>query len=259
MKKNTKVLIANWKMAPETPEIAHEIFGAVKRKMAKTKRVEVIICPPYLYVENFVQKVGNGRRFSIGAQDVFWETGSQAFTGQVNAPMLKAAGAKYVIIGHSERRQFGETDSMVNKKVLSALKAGLTPILCVGEKERDPQINYLEFLKNQIKSALLGVKRANLANLIIAYEPVWAISTFQKGSVAPSDLHEAIIFVRKALADLYDRESAMALRVVYGGSVNEENAEALLKGGEADGLLVGKASLNPETFGTLIKIADSFK
>ncbi|MFA6898303.1 MAG: triose-phosphate isomerase [Candidatus Paceibacterota bacterium] len=258
MKKNNKILLANWKMAPETPEIAHEIFGIIKRKMARTKRVEAVICPSYLYLENFASKV-SGRRFSIGAQDVFWETTGQAFTGQVSAPMVKAVGAQYVIVGHSERRSFGETDVMVNKKILSSLKAGLIPILCVGESERDSQINYLDFLKDQIKSALVGVKKSGLVNLIIAYEPVWAISTFQKGSINPSDLHEAIIFVRKVVADLYDRETAMSLRVVYGGSVSEENVGALLRGGEADGLLVGKASLNPETFGALIKIADSFK
>lgn len=259
MKKNTKILVANWKMNPETPELAYDIFGAIKRKVLNSKRAEIVICPPYLYLENFAEKTFGLRRFSIGAQDVFWETSGHAFTGQISAPMVRASGAKYVILGHSERRQYGETDSMINKKIKSAFKAGLIPILCVGEQERDPQINYLEFLKNQIKSALSGVKRSMLANLIVAYEPIWAISTFHKGAMRPEELHETIIFIRKAVADLYNREIAMALCVIYGGSVDEADAEALLKGGEANGLLVGRSSLNPATFGALIKIADSFK
>jgi len=259
MKKNRKTIIANWKMHPESYEIASGIFTAVKRRLSKIKKTEAIICPPALYLSDLAKKARRVRRLSIGAQDAFYEKGG-SFTGRISAEMIHNAGASYVILGHSERRLLGETDEIVNKKIIASIKVGLTVIICIGEGERDIQGNFLGYLKNQIKAVLGGVKKATLADVIIAYEPIWAISgNAEHHAISSRELHETIIFIRKVIADIYDRKSAMDLRIIYGGSADEKDSLDLLTLGEADGLLVGRASLDPEKFGQILQIADSIK
>jgi triosephosphate isomerase len=167
--------------------------------------------------------------------------------------MLKDLGVTYVIIGHSERREMGETDEQVNKKLHSVLKEGLTPVVCIGEKKRDQWGRYLGQVESQIRKACAGISKAKLEQLVIAYEPIWAIGT---GDTATSaDVHEMKIFIQKVLTDIFGRGPAHKVRILYGGSVNAKNAAELMQEGMADGFLVGGASLRAEEFVGVIKEA----
>jgi triosephosphate isomerase (TIM) len=251
-----KYLVGNWKMNPDTPEIAKAIFQGVKKSLKKVSKnatgVKVIVCPPFLYVQSLV-KLAEKSGISIGAQDVFQkEAGS--FTGEVSATMLKMSGAQYVIIGHSERRNLGEDSEMIRQKVKLALAEGLSVVLCVGEKTRDTHGAYLEVVKSQIKDVLGGIDSKVLSKVIIAYEPVWAIGA--KEAMNPSQIHEMAIYVKKALREMYDEATVRAVKVLYGGSVTTANTESIVRDGEVDGLLIGRQSLDPKEFSEIISIAN---
>jgi triosephosphate isomerase len=173
--------------------------------------------------------------------------------------MVSSIGASYVIIGHSERRAMGEDNSIVNKKILLALKNKLTPVLCVGEKERDHNGFYLSFVKNQIHECLASVSKSQIKNIVIAYEPIWAIGADASRTAEVSEFIEMSIFIKKVISDLYDIKIAHSMRVLYGGSVHPENALSFLVEGNADGLLVGRDSLNPKKIVKIISIADQIK
>lgn len=249
-----QLIIGNWKMNPGKIDDARKIFDGVKKEAGKLTHVETVMCPPFIFLSDLSKKV-SGHRCVLGAQDVFYET-EGAFTGEVSLPMLSSLGIKYVIVGHSERRAMGEADDAVNKKILATLKMGFSVVLCVGEKERDETGEHFHFIKNQIETALSKVQKRLLANVIIAYEPVWAIGTKATGADTPADFVEITIFIRKTLSDMFGRNSANTISILYGGSVNEKNAESFLKEGEADGLLVGRASLDAEKFITILKISE---
>jgi triosephosphate isomerase len=253
--KTRKLIVGNWKMNPQTPSAARAIFSAIKRQVARLKNVSVVICPPDLFLSDLAEKARGVNKISVGAQDAFFESVG-AFTGEVSPLMLKNAGANYVILGHSERRSLGETDVLVNKKVLASIKVGLSAIVCVGERERDKDITYLEFIKNQIKTALLRVNRPSLGQIVIAYEPVWAIGKSANDAITPRDLREMNIFIKRVLADMYGKENIIGIPVLYGGSVTAENAAGLIEDGAVDGLLVGRESRDPESFGKILKIID---
>ena len=254
MKKNRKIIVANWKMNPPTVAEARILFAKTKRVAERLERVKTVICPPLLYAGLFTNTLGN--RLSLGAQDVFWQNLGR-FTGAISPEMLRDSGISYCLVGHSERRALGETDEIVAKKVLGALKENISVILCVGEKEHDLEGRFYETLKNQIKSSLAGITRRYLIDLLIAYEPVWAIGKSHHDAPMPQDIREMAIFIRKTLADLYDEQSALGVPVIYGGSVEEENtAPVLLEGGVA-GLLVGHKSLDAEEFTNILKIANA--
>ncbi len=251
-----KLIVANWKMNPKTRKEAQELSGAVERGIRGIKNVEVVLCPPLPYLQATSYKLKTP--LMLGAQNCFWEQ-EGAYTGEVSPSMLHSIGCAYVILGHSERRQyFGETNEMINKKVKAALKAGLKVILCIGEGTRDSfdarghWTHELDpKLKDELVGALAGVKKSNMENVAVAYEPVWAIGT---GNAATSDdVLSAKIFIRKIIADLYDRKTADAVRVLYGGSTGKKNAADFIKEGQADGLLVGGASLDAEEFVGIIK------
>ena len=246
-----KIIVGNWKMNPPTLAEARRIFGVVKRVAVKIRKAEVIICPPFIYLSALAKAVKNARNISLGVQDIFWET-IGSYTGEISPVMSLNAGAKYVIIGHSERRILGETDSQVAKKTVLALKLGLRVIVCIGESFRDEKGEYLGFLKNQIKNSLQGVTGKFLENLIIAYEPIWAIGG--KEAMRPTQVEETGIFIRKILADLYDQESAMKAIILYGGSVDAKNAEAIVYQGNVQGLLIGRQSLDPESFQAILNV-----
>lgn len=254
MQKKKQLIIGNWKMNPWKADDARKIFDGVKKEAGKLAHVQTVMCPPFVFLSDLSKRV-SGHRVVLGAQDMFYEM-EGAYTGEVSPLMLSSVGAKYTISGHSERRALGEMNEAVNKKILAALKMGLTVVLCVGEKERDAGSGYFQFIKNQIETALLKVPKRSLINLVIAYEPVWAIGTKATGVATPADLVEMTIFIRKTLSDMFDRTSAQAIPILYGGSVDEKNAESFLKEGEADGLLVGRASLDPKKFITILKIAE---
>jgi len=239
------LIVANWKMNPQTLREAKQLFSSVKRGMINFKKAEVIICPPLIYLPSFSS-------FNLGAQNCFWEQRG-AFTGEVSPLMLKGAGCQYVIVGHSERRRyFGETDDIINRKLQAVLTINLTPILCVGETKKDrEQGGAEEVIKNQIISDLEGISKARFSKVVIAYEPVWAIGTGN-----PCDVDEAQkmgLVIRKIISQFYNQALSRKIRILYGGSVDSKNAAGYIKEANFQGLLVGGASLRAKEFIDLIK------
>jgi triosephosphate isomerase len=251
-----KLIIGNWKMNPQSQKEAEILFNGIAKAAAGTKNADVVICPPDPYLS--MAKKFKQKKIAFGAQDVSSEP-KGAFTGEVSISMLRDLGAAYVIVGHSERRSMGETDEMINKKLLAVLKAKLTPVLCVGETIREHDGWYLAVVKTQLSACLAGVQKANLKNIVIAYEPVWALSsTENRHDATPHDFEEMKIYIKKTLTDMFSPLAAASVRIVYGGSVNKDNAESFLQAG-AEGLLPGKASLDPRNFGAIIRIANNLK
>lgn len=247
------LIIANWKMNPQTYKEAEDLIKDVLKYKKATKGVEVVLCLPFTWLTDFSHK--NKSSFLFGAQNVFYEE-KGAFTGEISPEMLKSSKVEYVIIGHSERRKyFHETNEIVNKKIKKALDADLKIIFCVGEEEgEDKQI----VLEKQIKEGLARVSNVNgqLSNVVIAYEPVWAIGTGNNCSV--DQTMSSVLLIRKIISKLYNRSLADAMRILYGGSVTSKNAEQYLKEAGVNGLLVGGASLNAEEFINIIKSVDLF-
>jgi len=247
-------------MNPQTPVEAREIFSALKRIAKDFKKTELVICPPFIYLPillTFNFKLSN---LKIGAQDVFWENpqaNKGAFTGEISSEMLKNLGVTHIILGHSERRTMGETDEMVNKKIKASLRSKLTPILCVGEKKRDTDGRFFEFLKNQIKSAFSKIKKADLSKVIIAYEPIWAIGKSEKEYMRGEELYQMVIFIRKTLSDIYGKKEVWKPKIIYGGSVTAFNISDIVFQGQVDGILPGRASLNPKEMKEIMKILET--
>lgn len=247
-----KYIIANWKAYITTAKQAKALAQAVVKVKAEKSR-EIVLCPP----APFLSVLGMSRAYAKGAQDVFWEKDG-AYTGQTTLAMLIDAGVTHVIVGHSERRHFAlESDEMVNRKVRAALKAGFTVILCVGEKEREDQKAIPEIVGKQVRTALADVLVRELSALMIAYEPIWAIGTGIADT--PNDALSASLYIRKIVGELYTNKAALALKVLYGGSVNRENAASFVHQSGIDGVLVGRASANKEDFLAIIKSIDSPK
>jgi len=214
----------------------------------------VVICAPFIYLAE-LKKIRTGK-IKLGAQDAFYgEVG--AFTGEISAEMLYNIGVRYVILGHSERRALGETNALINKKIKDAFSAGLVPILCVGESVRDENHGYFNFVKNQLEECLVGISKNSISDIIIAYEPIWAISsTLNRHDATPEDSREMAIFIRKILSDKFGSDAGR-IRIIYGGSVNEKDAEDFLQNGGIDGLLPGKASLDAPRFVKIIKTCEA--
>ena len=250
--KNKKVLVvANWKMNPGTVERAQDIISENKKVVKNLKNTQLVICPPFVFLSDLGKK--NDSKIILGAQDMFWEI-EGSFTGEISPGML--SHESYVILGHSERRELGETDEMVAKKVLSAVKTNLKPILCIGEKTRDIHGEYLHFLRSQIINSLGKLPKKYLSKIIIAYEPVWAIGKSEAEAMVPRDIHETSIFIKKVLAEIYDHKVAVLVPILYGGSVSHNNARDIISLGQVQGLLVGRESLNSKRFGDLLKEVD---
>lgn len=256
-----KIIIANWKMNPASPREAKRIFAGVRRTAGRLKKVETVICPPFVYLPMF--RGSTSKHLQLGAQDLFWENppaGKGSYTGEISAEMLKELGVKYVIVGHSERRRyFGETNEIINKKIKTALGAGLKVVFCVGEKERNPGEDYLRFVKEEIMAGLKGVQRRFLKNLIIAYEPIWAIGKKGGAADAPEDILQMALYIRRILLFAAGKDLARAISVLYGGSVDPKNAEGFLRAAGVQGLLVGHESLVPKDFNQILKIAENIK
>ena len=250
-----KLIIANWKMNPNSAKKAEQLWADIKKGLKGIKNVETVICPPFLYLSGFRFQVSGFMK--LGGQNCFYEQ-EGAYTGEISAEMLKNSGCDYVIIGHSERKKyFGETDEIINKKIKAALKASLKVILCIGEDTRDSfdskgrWTHELDpILKDQIKGAFLGIKKPQVQNITVAYEPIWAIGTGNPAT--PDDVLSAKIFTRKILSDLYGRKEADKVKVLYGGSTNRKNAARFIEDGQADGLLVGGSSLDAEEFVSMV-------
>ena len=247
------IIAGNWKMNKTRPE-AKELLEAIKPLVANAEgKVEVIACVPFTNLETAINATA-GSNVKIGAENVHFEK-SGAFTGEISADMLVELGVEYVVIGHSERRQyFGETDETVNKRTKAALAAGLKPIVCVGELlwERECDITE-EVIARQIKLDLFNVTEEELKNIVIAYEPVWAIGT---GKTATADQAEEVCsFIRATIAKLYNQAAADAVTIQYGGSMNAGNAAELLSKPNVDGGLIGGASLKAADFNTIVQAA----
>lgn len=249
-----KIIIANWKMNPSSRKEAETILKTLFSNLKGLKMIDVIICPPFPFI--FIKdklKVKNNR-IKFGAQDVFWEK-EGSYTGEVSSSMLKDCGVNYVITGHSERRVLGDDNESVNKKIITTLKSQMTPIFCIGEKTRDNNGFYLSFIKKQIEEGLIGVTKSDIKNIIIAYEPIWAIGSSAVREATPTEFIEIRIFIRKVISDIYDIKTANDVKIIYGGSVSINNATSFVKDGGADGLLVGRDSLTPKKFSEIIKLA----
>lgn len=247
-------MVANWKMNPISPEEAKGIIRSTKKTAKDLKRTEAVICPPAIYLHLIKPE----KKVYSGVQNVFWLP-SGTYTGELSSEMVRQSGATFTIVGHSDRRNLGETDEIVAKKTNAALSAGLQTIICIGEKSRDQSGDYLEFLKIQLTGSLSGVKKGFLSDLIIAYEPLWAIS---KSSIAgeamkPRDVEETVLYIKKILSEIFGKDWVGAIRILYGGSLNGENAGLIVGMGKVDGLLVGRESLSEKGFKELLKSVDA--
>ena len=251
----SKIIIGNWKMNPLTQKEAEKLFSNVAKNISSIKKTEIVVCPPTLYLEKIKSIGGRIKKILLGAQNAFWGDAG-AFTGEVSAEMLYSIGARYVILGHSERRAMGEASIDVNKKIKASLVAGLRPILCVGETVRDENHDYFNLIKTQLEESLAGISKNSTHKIIVAYEPVWAISTTKdRKDATADDSREMAVFIRKILFDKFGVASSRA-RILYGGSVSEKSSEDFLKNGGVDGLLVGHASLDAKKFSAIVKICE---
>ncbi len=244
-----KFIAGNWKMNT-TVDQAVELARAVVDKVGTVDNVDIAVCPPYTNLTS-VAEVLRGSTVKLGAQDVHWEPRG-AYTGKIGCAMLKSAGVEYVIIGHSEQRQyFGETDESVNKKIKAALEAGLLPIVCVGETIEQRRANEVEtVLGRQIRGGFEGVTARQLLTCTIAYEPVWAIGTGE--TATPEQANGAHKYIRSVVSELYDSGTAEAVRIQYGGSMKPGNAKELLGRSDIDGGLIGGASLKADDFAGIV-------
>ena len=248
----TPMVAGNWKMNKTVAE-ARELVSLMSKKLSEISDVETVLCPPFLAISAVAEAL-EGSGIGLGAQNLHWEE-KGAFTGEV-APNMVKEFCRYVIIGHSERRTyFGETDESVNRKLHAALKAGLTPIVCVGETlEQYEAGSTSEVVRRQISAGLAGVDTASAAKLVVAYEPVWAIGTGKASSGENANfVHQNVI--RPALSDLFGLAGAEAIRILYGGSVTGSNASEFFAYADIDGALVGGASLKPDEFVAITKAA----
>jgi len=248
-----KLIVANWKCNPATQTEAERLFDSIKKGLKDIKKtkgvrdIEIVICPPYPYLYTGNLKI-EARNLKLGAQNCFWKE-KGAYTGEVSPKMLKSLGVTYVIVGHSERRKyFKEINQMINQKLLAALESGLKPILCIGEKEEE-DISLV--IKNQLIKGLKGINRAKIRDLIIAYEPVWAIGTGNPCQI--DDALKANLFIRQTLTKLYNRKLAEETRILYGGSVNSKRAQNYILEAGMNGLLIGGASWDAEEFVNIVK------
>ena len=242
-------MAANWKMY-KTPDQTHAFFEKFLPLVNHHDRDEIAVCPPFVCIYAAVE-AARGSRVSIGGQNIYWQK-EGAFTGEISANMLVAAGCSHVIIGHSERRQyFGETDETVNLKLKAALEAGLTPIVCVGEGLEERESGLTEEVVCRQCRALEGIPVGKAGGLVIAYEPVWAIGTGK--TATPQLAASAHQLIRREAAGVFGAEFAANLRILYGGSVKPDNANALMAEPEIDGALVGGASLDPTSFAAIVK------
>jgi triosephosphate isomerase len=251
---NKKIIIGNWKMNPSSLVEAKKIASKSRLEAKKAKKTEIIIAPPFIYTIPCSSK-SRLSNFSIGAQSVSRdEKGSH--TGEVSAGMLKDSGVDYVIVGHSEERERGDTDEIVFKKSINVIQSGMKAVVCIGEKTRDQENgSHYDFIKQQIKTILENIPKSDIEKIIIAYEPIWAIGA--KEAMVPDQICEMVIFIRKVVSDIFDSEIAMKLPILYGGSVNANNSAEIVSAGKVDGLLVGRESLSLENFPQLIRSVDS--
>lgn len=241
------LIVANWKAFVEESATAKNLFALAKR-LTRSTGVSIILAPPAPLLGALAMR--NKSTVAFAAQDISRTTGG-AMTGEITARAYAAAGASYAIIGHSERRAMGDTDTIVSEKLIHAFAQGLRPILCIGEHERDGEGRYLAVIREEITLALHPLPPKERAKVIIAYEPLWAIG--KTAAISPNDLTEMVLYTRKVLAELLPGKSSVRSLVLYGGSVEPENARALVAASDVDGLLIGRSSIDPHSFSLVVK------
>ena len=246
----TKIVAGNWKMN-KLPSEAAALIDGIKDLVKDVQGVEVVVCPPFTDLKDAAAAV-KGSNVALGAQNVAWAE-SGAFTGEISAGMLKDLGVEYVIIGHSERRQyFGETDETVNRRLKAALAAGLKPIVCVGEKLEEREAGQMPaVIEKQVKEGFADLSPEELAKVVIAYEPVWAIGTGK--TATPKEAQEVHALIRRLLAEIANAEVAASVRIQYGGSMKPANAKELMDQPDIDGGLIGGAALKADSFADIVK------
>ncbi|MCI5892839.1 MAG: triose-phosphate isomerase [Clostridiales bacterium] len=247
-----KIIAGNWKMN-KTPSEAKALAEAIVQKVSGAE-CDVVVCPTAVCIPGVAEAV-KGSNVAVGGQNVHFKE-SGAYTGEIAASMLTDIGAEYVIIGHSERRQyFGETDETVNLRTKAALAGGLNPIVCVGESLAEREAGIMDdTVRRQTKLALLGIEKADAEKVVIAYEPIWAIGTGKTATAEQAD--EVCGIIRETVAKLYGGDTAEKIRIQYGGSMNAGNAAELLSKPNIDGGLIGGASLKPDDFAVIVKAAE---
>lgn len=251
----TYLMAGNWKMNKTIPEavvLTQQLCNSYNRKW---ENVDIVVCPPAIDLKSVYTVIDFDKTdIAIGAQNVHWEE-SGAFTGEISIPMIKDAGCEYCIVGHSERREmFAETDMTVNRKVKALIEAEIAPIVCVGESlsMRDSG-DYVQFITAQVRAGLAGLDALDMKNVVVAYEPIWAIGTGR--TATPEQAEEVCAAIRATLSEMFGVEVAETTRVLYGGSMNVGNVEALLAQPDIDGGLIGGAALKADSFRQLIEAA----
>lgn len=239
------ILIANWKNHPSSLEEAKTILKDLSKKSSLYKKVSLFIAPPTPF---FAEVASRTTKYAkLGSQDISTLT-KGSYTGEVTPDILKSFGVRLAIVGHSEQRALGVTNEVVAYKVKVALKAGIVPVICIGELVHDHEGEHFEFLREQIKASLSNLSKQSVISVILAYEPIWAIGKKGSEAISPTDLNQTILFIRKILSDLFGRKAAEGVAIIYGGSVDPSNALALIKEGGVRGFLVGHASLKAKSF-----------
>jgi len=249
---NKKIIVANWKMNPMSVGEAKEIVTELKNKSKGFGDVCLVICPPFIFLNEVSTIISSSKKIILGAQDVFIGQGV-SHTGEVGVGLLKKVCVKYILVGHSERRVALDNDEVVKEKMLGSLKAGFKTILCVGEKERNEHGDHYHEVKKQIEDAIVKLPKKLIKDLVIAYEPVWAIGRPESEAMKPDQLHEMTIFIKRLISDTLGTKEVSKIKILYGGSVTKNNAKEIVEKGNVDGLLIGRESLKLENFLELIK------
>jgi triosephosphate isomerase len=246
---STKLIVANWKANPSSVEKAKNIAEAIKKESKTFKNVNMVVCPPFIFLNEVSKILNSSKQISLGAQDVFIGVSK---TGEISVELLKKAGVKYIIVGHSDLRSNLDTNEIVKTKMLGSLKEGFKVILCVGEKERNEHGDHYHEIKKEIEDAITKLPRKFSNKLIIAYEPVWAIGKSEKDAIKSEQLHEITIFIKRLISDILGPKEVPKIKILYGGSVTKNNFKEIIEKGNVDGLLIGRESLKAENF---IKLA----
>lgn len=244
------LIIGNWKAYLDAPEKVKKVAAAGKRIASGTKQVELAVAPTFTHMG--LLGLDKRSKLKLAAQDVSDATG-QALTGEVTAASLAAMGVTYVILGHSERRARGESDAVIAEKIKRVLAQGMVPVVCVGERERDEEAQYLREVREQVASAFSDLNQKERLQLVIAYEPVWAIGKSGLEAASPQDLEEMVLYLRKLFSDFLPGKANQKVRILYGGSVDASNARTLVAGTGIDGFLVGRASTDGKSLAELVK------
>jgi len=244
------IIAGNWKLNKTSHE-AIILVSELKRDLVDIEGVDIVLCPPFTALADVGDSLTD-TNIALGAQNIFWEDAG-AFTGEISGAMLKDLGVAYVIIGHSERRQyFHETNETVNKRLRAVLKYGMTPIVCVGENlaQREADKTF-DVIKDHCEGSLSGLTAEEIKNIVMAYEPVWAIGTGK--TATPEQAQEVHVFIRRLLAKMFNEDAANSVRIQYGGSVTPDNVVSLMAKADIDGALVGGASLKAPSFAAIVK------